>query len=173
VSSPLSVEAVASAIRQAVRRIDPDQAIGEVRPMESVVAATMRQQRFMTSLLAAFAGLATVLAAIGVYGVVAMFVSQRRQEFGIRMALGARRSDVLRYVLRQGMEVISTGIAIGIVAAFGLSRLLSSLLFGVTSTEPLSYIFGAAILLVSGLAACFIPARAATQVDPAQSLRSE
>src|SRR5262249_17658317 len=117
VSSTLPVEAVAETIRRAVNQVDREQAVAELRPMQQVVAATMKQQQFTSSLLGAFAGVATALAAIGVYGVIAVFVGQRRHEFGIRMALGAQRRDVLHFVLRHGAKMILTGTAIGVAGA--------------------------------------------------------
>ena len=117
--------------------------------------------------------MATALAAIGVYGVIAVFVGQRRPEFGIRMALGAQRRDVLQFVLRHGAKMILTGTAIGVAGAIALTRLLTGLLYGIAATEPISYAVGVAILLLSGFVACYIPARRAMQVDPAQSLRSD
>ena len=173
VSSTLSTDAVAGAIRQSVRKLDPDQAVAEIRPMERVVAARTAQQQFTTSLLGTFASVATALAAIGLYGVVAVFVSQRRHEFGIRMALGAQRADVLRLVLRHGGGMILLGTAAGVIGAVAVSRILQSLLYGVTATEPLSYVIGAVVLLFTGLVACYVPARRATRVDPAQTLRAD
>jgi putative ABC transport system permease protein len=173
VSSTLSTDAVAGAIRQSVRKLDPDQAVAEIRPMARVVAARTTQQQFTTSLLGTFASFATALAAIGLYGVVAVFVSQRRHEFGIRMALGAQRRDVLRLVMRHGGGMIVIGTVAGLIGALAVSRLLQSLLYGVTATEPLSYVIGAAVLLLTGLIACYVPARRATRVDPAQTLRAD
>ena len=173
VSSTLPIDVVATTIRRAVQQLDRDQAVTEIRPMGKVVAAMTRQQQFTTSLLGTFAFVATALAAIGLYGVIAVFVAQRRQEFGIRMALGAQRRDVLRQVMFQGGSVIGAGTAIGLIAAVGLTRLLRSLLYGITPTEPVSYFIGAIILLVSGLLACYLPARRAMTVDPAKTLRAE
>jgi putative ABC transport system permease protein len=173
VSSALPADAVAGAIREGVRQIDPYQAVGQIRPMIDVIAATTTQQQFTSSLLGTFASAATALAAIGLYGVIAVFVSQRRQEFGIRMALGACRNDVLRLVMSHGVKVIAAGALIGILAALALSRLLTGLLFGISATEPLSYLIGALVLLVSGLLACYLPARRAMSVDPARALRAE
>jgi putative ABC transport system permease protein len=173
VSSSLPLDIVSSAIRQSVRQVDRDQAISEIRTMQRVVASTTIQQRFTSSLLGTFAVVATALAAIGLYGVVAVFVSQRRQEIGVRMALGAQRQDVLGLVMRHGARAISAGIVIGLLGALTLNRLMSGLLYGISSTEPASYAIGAAVLLLSGLLACYLPARRATKVDPARALRSE
>src|SRR5262249_39382102 len=120
-----------------------------------------------------FAGVATALAAIGVYGVIAGFVGQRPPEFGIRRGLGAQRRDVLQFVLRPRAKMILTGTVIGVAAAIALTRLLARVLYGIAATEPISYAAGVAILLLSGFVACYVPARRAMQVDPAQSLRSD
>ena len=173
VASDQSSDAVARALRTEVSRLDRDQAMTEIRTMASVVAATTTQQQFTTSLLGTFAILATALAAIGLYGVVALFVSQRRHEFGVRMALGASRLDVLRLAMREGVNVIGVGTIAGLTGAALGSRALSGLLFGVTATSPSVYAGAIAILVVIGLVASYVPARRATSVDPARALRAE
>jgi predicted permease len=172
-SSALPDDVVAGAIRRSVQQIDREQAVAEIRSMQRVVAATTTQHQFTTSLLGTFASVATALAAIGLYGVVAVFVGQRRQEFGIRMALGAQRHDVLRLVMRHALIVIGSGTVVGLLGAIALTRLLRSLLFRVTPTEPISFVVGAAVLLATGLLACYMPARRAMTVDPAKTLRAE
>jgi len=173
VSSNQSADAVARAMRDDVSRLDRDQAMTEIRAMNSVVAATTAQQQFTTSLLGAFAVLATALAAIGVYGVVALFVSQRRHELGVRMALGATRRDVLVFAMREGVGAVGAGAIAGILVAALASRVLSGLLFGVTPTSASAYAGATAILIGVGLVASYIPARRATAVDPVRALRSE
>ena len=173
VSSSLPLESISGAIRSAARRLDSDQAVAEIRPMERIVAATTAQQQFTTSLFGTFAFVATALAAIGLYGVVTMFVNERRQEIGVRMALGAQRQDVLRLVMQHGGRVIVAGTLVGILGALALTRFLRSLLYGVTPSEPASYVIGAVVLLITGLLACYLPARRAAGVDPARTLRAE
>jgi predicted permease len=141
--------------------------------MEHKVATSVSGKRFTMNLLAIFAGLALLLASIGIYGVLSYLVGQRVQEIGVRMALGANRSHVLRMILRDGARMTLIGIGIGVVAALGLTRLMSSMLFGVSPTDPLTFVSVAAILVVVALLACYIPARRAMQVDPLVALRYE
>ena len=164
---------VAPAIRAQVRALDPQQALQGVRSMEEVIAESLARRRFSLFLLGLFAFLALALAAVGVYGVVSYSVSRRTQEFGIRTALGASGRDILQLVLGQGLRLAVVGVALGVAGAFGLMRFLSTLLFGVTSTDPLS--FAGAILVLTGVVtlACYIPARRAARVDPMVALRYE
>jgi len=164
---------LAPAIRNEVSQIDKDQPISNVGTMEQIVAATVAPQKFATWLLAVFAASAMLLAAIGIYGVMAYSVTQRTHEIGIRMALGAGRRDVLRMVVSQGMKLALVGVALGLVGAFALTRLLSSLLFGVSATDPLTYGVVSLLLASVALLACLIPARKATRVDPMIALRYE
>jgi putative ABC transport system permease protein len=172
-SSTMAVDAVAGELRRAVARVDRDQAIAEIRPMPSIVAATTAQQQFTGSLLASFALMATVLAAVGLYGVVALFVSQKRHEFGVRLALGAQRTDVVWLVMREGAWTIAAGTAIGLAAALGFGRGLRSVLFGVSASEPSTYAAAALVLAAIGLLACYLPARRATAIAPVDVLRGE
>ncbi len=147
--------------------------VGHVRTMEQVVAQSTQQQNFNMTLLVIFAGLALLLGAIGIYGVLAYSVQQRTQEIGIRLALGAERRDVLRLVVGQGFILAAVGAVVGTAAALGLTRFLGSLLFGVKPTDPATFA-GVAILLVAvALIACYIPARRATKVNPLVALRYE
>ncbi len=166
-------EALASALRGAVQSIDPDQPIYNVRSMDSLLATTLAPRRLSLLLLATFAATALLLAGVGIYGVLAYSVTQRTHEIGIRMALGARRADVLVMVLRQGLRLVLAGAALGVAAAFGLTRLMTSLLFGVSPTDPAT--LGAVCLVLVGVAllACFVPARRASGVDPMIALRCE
>ena len=160
------------AIRQAIAETDPNQVPG-VRTMAQRLASTYGTQRFWLQLLGLFSGLALLLAAIGLYGVISYSVTQRTHEFGIRMALGAERSNVLRVVLSDGLRLSLIGIAIGLVAALGLTRLIESQLYGVTPTDPATFTAVAAVLLAVALLASYVPARRATKVDPMQALRYE
>jgi putative ABC transport system permease protein len=165
--------ALAPALRRAVLEIDPNQPISALATMDKVLADTMAPRRFNALLLGAFAGLALVLAALGLYGLVAYLVAQRTHEIGVRVALGAERGDVLALVLRQGLLLIAGGVALGLLAAFGLTRLLASLLFEVTTTDPLVFIAVPLVLAAVAVLATLIPARRATRVDPMVALRAD
>jgi putative ABC transport system permease protein len=164
---------LAPAIRNEVLQMDKDQPISNISTMEQIVAATVAPQKFATWLLAVFAGSAMLLAAIGIYGVMAYSVTQRTHEIGIRMALGAGRRDVLRMVVSQGMKLAFIGVALGLLGAFALTRLMASLLFGVSATDPFTYGGVSVLLAAVALLACLIPARKATRVDPMIALRYE
>jgi putative ABC transport system permease protein len=165
--------ALTAAIRNEVQQIDKDQPISNVDTMENIVAATVAPQKFATWLLGIFAATAMLLAAIGIYGVMAYSVTQRTHEIGIRMALGAGQKDVLRMVVGQGMKLALIGVALGLAGSFAATRLMSSLLFGVSATDPLTYGGVALLLAAVALFACLIPARRATKVDPMIALRYE
>jgi putative ABC transport system permease protein len=147
--------------------------VASIRTLEQNFAASLAQQQFAMVLLGVFAAVALVLAAVGIYGVLSYAVTQRTHELGIRMALGAGRRDVLKLVVRRGMLLTLIGVAAGIVAAFGLTRLMSGLLFGVTATDSATFISVGFGLLVVAFLACLIPARRATKVDPLIALRYE
>lgn len=157
----------------ALHSIDNGVAVNAMQTVDEMERLSVASQRFTMILMALFAALALVLAAIGIYGVISYAVSQRTHEVGIRMALGAQKVDVLRLVLGQGIRLSLIGVGIGIFAAFGLTRLLSTLLYGVKATDPLTFITVALILLGVALLACYIPARRATKVDPMVALRYE
>lgn len=160
-------------IRHISAQMSNQQVIFGAQTMDSIISGSMASQRFSMILLAVFAVLALLLASVGIYGVISHVVNQRTQEIGIRMAMGARRLDVLRMVLRDGARMTLVGAAIGLVAALGLTRLLASMLFGVTPTDPITFIAVAALLCGIALFACYVPARRAMRVDPMVALRYE
>jgi putative ABC transport system permease protein len=160
-------------VEAALGGADPNIPIGHVRSMEEVLSLSLAFQRFLMTLMSLFAGLALVLAAIGIYGVLSYWVRQRTNEIGIRMALGAARSDVLKMVVKQGATLGAIGIGSGLVAAFGLMRLMASLLYGVRPTDPLTFVVVSLVLAAVVLLASYIPARRATKVDPMVALRYE
>ena len=162
-----------AAIRGEVLALDPEQPIARVQTLDKVVANSVAQQRFAMILMGSFAVVAFVLAAVGLYGVMSYSVAQRTHEIGIRMALGAKQSDVLKMVVGQGATLTLAGVAIGLGAAFAVTRLMTSLLFEVTATDPLTFSVIAALLAAVALAASLIPARRATRVDPMVALRYE
>ncbi|HEY1434550.1 MAG TPA: ADOP family duplicated permease, partial [Thermoanaerobaculia bacterium] len=164
---------VASAATAAVHAVDPTQPVDQILSMEQLLATSVSRQRFGMLLLASFAALALVLAAVGIYGVLAYAVRHRRREIGIRMALGARMSDVLRLVVVQGMRPALLGMAIGLAAALALTRGLSSLIYGVSATDPFTLGAVAGVLAAVALAACLVPALRATRVDPMKALRDD
>jgi len=139
--------------------------------MERVVSESVSRRRFQMFIISVFAGVALLLAAIGIYGVVSYSVTERTNEIGIRLALGAERRDVFRLVLKQGMIPAVAGVSIGLVGAFALARLIRSLLFGVSATDPATLVVIAVVLTIVALMACWIPARRATKVDPMTALR--
>jgi predicted permease len=167
----------ASAPFDSIRRVVQDQnkqnVVSRPQTMNEVVAGSLAPQRFSMILLDAFAAVALLLASLGLYGVISYLVGQRTHELGIRLALGAQRRDVLRLVLSHGMKIALGGVALGLVAAFGLTRLLANMLYGVSPTDPLTFAMIAMLLTTVALLACFVPARRATKVDPLVALRYE
>lgn len=162
-----------SAVRKELAAIDPAQPVYAIEPLENLLHASVAQRRFIMMLLGSLSAIALTLAMVGVYGVISFSVSERTQEIGIRMALGARAADVLRMVLGQGIRITLVGILIGVAAAFALTRLLSSLLFAVSATDLRTFSIVAGLLGAVALVACYIPARRATKVDPLVALRYE
>jgi putative ABC transport system permease protein len=161
------------AIREQVLAVDPNQPVYDVKTMDERVAVTLETRRFAVVLLSVFGALALVLAAIGLYGVLAFAVSQRTREIGIHMALGARARDVLLMVIRQGMSLVIIGVVLGVAGAFALTRLMRSLLFEVGPTDLMTFVLVSLLLAAVGFIACYVPARRATKVDPLVALRYE
>jgi putative ABC transport system permease protein len=160
-----------ASVREIVREADPDQPVANIRTLDDVLSTSIAQPRFRTLLLGFFAAIALTLAAIGIYGLLSHGVAQRANEFGVRMALGAAPSDVLRLVLRQGATLAAIGIGIGLFAAIAVVRALHSVLYEISPWDPLAWILSAGTLLVVSLLASWIPARRALRVDPVAALR--
>jgi predicted permease len=165
--------ALAGAVREQLNEIDPSLPLADVRLMEDVLSKAQARPRFLTLLLSFFSVVALAIATVGIYGVISYSVARRTKEFGLRMALGAQDTDVLGLVMKQGAGMVFIGIAAGLAIALALTRLMASLLFGVTPTDVLTYGSVTAVLLAVALAACYIPAKRATQVDPIKTLRYE
>jgi putative ABC transport system permease protein len=164
---------LASEIRSQVWSLDKNLAASNVQTMEQVIGNTVNTPRITLSLIGAFATAALLLAALGLYGVVSYSAAQRTNEIGIRMALGAEQSDVLKMVVRQGMVLAAIGVAIGLMGAFILTRLMSKLLFGVSATDPLTFVAISGLLTLIALIASYIPAHRASKIDPVIALRYE
>ena len=165
--------AMAPAVRRAVWEVDKDQPVANLRSMDQILSNLVAEARFRTLLLGVFAAVALCLAGVGIYGVIAYSVAQRTHEIGIRMALGAQARDVSRLVIGQGLRLTLAGVALGLLAAFGLTRLLTGLLFEVSATDPLTFALIALLLMLVALLACYVPARRAMKIDPMIALRCE
>ena len=161
------------AVREVVRALDGTLPLAHVQSMEANVAGSVHGPRFVTLLLTLFAAVALALAAVGTYGVLSYTVAERRHEIGIRMALGGDARGVVGMVLGQGARVAGVGLVVGIAGALGMTRLLSSLLFEVSSTDPVTFLLAPTVLALVALAACWVPARRAARVDPMVALRAE
>jgi putative ABC transport system permease protein len=169
-SNPTSL---AAAVRREVQAIDPDQPVAAIKTMQQWMETSIAAPRFRTALLGLFAVVALVLASTGIYGVMSYSVTQRTHEIGVRMALGARQLDVLKLVVHQGMSLVVIGVGLGLVGAIALTRVMASLLFGVTAKDPVTFVAVAALLALIAFIACYVPARRATKVDPLVALRYE
>jgi putative ABC transport system permease protein len=165
--------AVASAARNVIHSLDPQQPVGEIATMQQLLSTSVARARFSASLLTVFSIVALAMAVVGIYGVMSYSVSQRTHEIGVRMALGAQRSDVLRLVVKKGVVLGVVGVATGLAASFGLTRLISTLLFEVTATDTATFAAVSVGLFLVTLIACYVPARRATRVDPLKALRYE
>jgi putative ABC transport system permease protein len=173
VRGKLNPESLVPALRERIWSIDKDQPITGIQTMDAMVASSVAEPRFRTVLFATFAALGTVLALIGIYGVVSYAVSMRTREIGVRVAMGAQKKAVLRLVIGHGLRIAAMGVAIGLGAAFALTRFLAALLYGVTVRDPWTYAGAALVLTAAALTACVVPAGRATRVDPLVALRHE
>jgi putative ABC transport system permease protein len=160
-------------VRDAIWRVDRDQPVWRIRTMDAIVSSALGSKRVLLGLVAVFATVAVVLSGVGIYGVMSFAVTQRTHEVGVRMALGARGGEVLRLIVRQGMTLTAIALAIGVLASFGTTRLLASQLFGVTPSDPVTFVTVPALLAVVATVACYVPARRASRLDPLVALRRE
>jgi putative ABC transport system permease protein len=166
-------QAPIDSIRSLVKSLNGQNLIFNVQTMNEVLAESLSSRRFAMLLLDSFAILALLMASLGLYGVISYLVEHRTQELGIRIALGAQRRNVLRLVLGDGLKMTLAGVAVGVLAAFGLTRLLTGMVYGVSTTDPATFAAIAILLIAVALLACYIPARRATRVDPLTALRYE
>ena len=169
-SDPLRLAAL---VRHEIAALDPEQPVARVATLDQLLEASTSQPRFRTFLLGSFAGIALLLSAVGIYGVMAYAVSRRTREIGVRMALGARPANILTLIFGESMTLTLLGILLGLVGAYAVTRVLNSLLFGVSSTDPLTFAAVTVLLSCASLLASYIPARRATRVDPIIALRYE
>jgi putative ABC transport system permease protein len=169
-SDPLTLSA---AVRDQVWSVVRNQPVSNIRTMQQVVETSFKQSGFVLTILGIFAVLALLLSALGIYGVMSYLVSQRTSEIGIRMALGANRSDVLKLILKHGLLLATVGVLIGVVASFALTRMMSDLLYGVSPTDPATFIVIPFVLIIVAFLSSFLPARSASRVDPIVALKYE
>jgi putative ABC transport system permease protein len=162
-----------SAVRSQIAAIDKDQPVLAIKTMNEVVASTTAPRRFNTLLLAVFAVVALALAAVGIYSVISYSVTQRTQEVGVRMALGAQPGDVIRLILKQGLALTLIGVAAGVLGALAAARVMFGLLYGVTATDPATFVAISLLLAIVAMLACYLPARRAARVEPIAALRHE
>jgi putative ABC transport system permease protein len=165
--------AVVAAVREQLRQLDAQVPIYQVRTMQEAIDSSLKQRRFSTFLIGLFAAVALALSAVGIYGTMALNVGSRLREIAIRMAIGADRRTLLRMVLTRGLRLAFVGLGLGLVAAFGLTRLLSGFLYGVSPLDPQVFVLASLVLVLTGTVACYLPAYRATRVDPMLALRYE
>ena len=173
VRTDAAVQNSVAQVREAVRTVDSNLPLSGLHTMEAQMVDSLAQQRFAVLLMASFAGAALFLAALGIYGVLAYLVRQRARELSVRMALGAQRADVVRLVVARSMTIVGVGALAGLAAAVALTRVMSSLLFGVSATDPTTLVGVSGVLVLVALAASYLPARRAASLDPMQLLREE
>jgi len=161
------------AVRQVFRELDPQLAVFGIEPLADTVSRSISRQRFMTSLLAVFAGVALLLAAIGIYGILSYTVQRRTHEIGIRMALGALPGSMVKVIVGEGLRLVLAGLALGFGGAFAVTRLMHTLLFGVTPMDPLTFIGVGVVLVIVALVASYVPARRVTRIPPTIALRTD
>ncbi|UCF17628.1 MAG: FtsX-like permease family protein, partial [Phycisphaerales bacterium] len=173
VRSTRSLRSLIPDVRTAMKEFDPAMASNEFTTLDQIVDRAIAPRRLITRLLSSFSSFALLLAAVGLYGVIAYSVGQRTREIGIRLALGAQRGNVLRMVVGEGLRLAGLGVGVGLVAAFFVTRVLQSQLYGVTTGDPFTYTITATILVAVALLACYVPARRAAKIDPMEALRYE
>lgn len=160
-------------VRRVITALDKDLPVANVTTMEQMLDTALARKRFNMLLLSIFAGVALLLSAVGIYAVISYSVGQRKQEIGIRLALGASRGQIFKLVVGQGMWLVLIGLTIGLAAAFALKGILDSLLYGISATDPITYIGTPVLLILVALLACYIPARRAVHIDPITAMRAE
>ncbi|MGH9960962.1 MAG: FtsX-like permease family protein, partial [Pyrinomonadaceae bacterium] len=173
VKTEVDPTALFPAVKGAIREVNRNQTFAKTATMEELVADSLRQRRFNLFLLGCFAVLALVLAGVGIYGLISYSTKQRTREIGIRMALGAQRRDILQLIMGQGLRMTLIGVAIGLAGSLALTRVMKTLLFGISATDPATFVLIALLLTVIALLACYLPARRAAKVDPLAALRYE
>ena len=159
------------AVKGEVWKVNKDLPFASIATVETLISRTLGERRFNLILLGAFAVIALLLAGIGIYGLISFSISRRGHEFGVRMAMGAQTGDIMKMVLKEGLMLMLAGVGLGLAVSIALTRLLSSLLFGTSATDPLTFVMISVVLAVVALTACFVPARRATKVDPMVALR--
>jgi putative ABC transport system permease protein len=173
VRSAAPASALAASVRERVRALDPQLPIYGIKPLREVVSTSAQSRRVPATLLGLFAATALLLAAVGLYGLLAFSVSQRAHEMGVRMAVGAERRDVIRLVLGEGMRLVSVGAIVGVVLALALGRVLAALLYEISPVDPATFVVAAAVLAGTAAIACWAPAYRAARIDPVRALRGE